>query len=204
MRRHLKLRIKHGLDRAAAAVALVALAPLMVPIAAAIKLESPGPVFFRQERLGQDGRALRIFKFRSMVANAEGIDGGRVTRLDSPLVTRFGRFLRTSSLDEIPQFINVLRGEMSLVGPRPLTSESVRPEDRRRLAVRPGCTGLVVVKGRQALSWDQRMALDLWYVDHWSLRLDLEILLKTVPVALMARNVYDASGEMKTRTPPAP
>jgi sugar transferase EpsL len=115
------------------------------------------------------------------------------------MVTSFGRFLRTSSLDEIPQLINVLKGEMSLVGPRPLLPGSVGPSEVRRHDMLPGCTGLAVVRGRQLLTWDERMQIDLWYVDHWSLRLDLEVLLKTIPVALSRRGVYDAQGEMKTR-----
>jgi sugar transferase EpsL len=116
------------------------------------------------------------------------------------VVTPFGRFLRTSSLDEIPQLFNVLKGEMSLVGPRPLLPGSVAPGEMRRQDMLPGCTGLAVVRGRQLLTWDERMQIDLWYVDHWSLALDLEILLKTIPVALSRRGVYDAQGEMKTRT----
>jgi lipopolysaccharide/colanic/teichoic acid biosynthesis glycosyltransferase len=197
--RSASLFAKRAIDCVAAGVGLMALAPVMLPIALLIRLESEGPVLFRQTREGHGGKPFSVYKFRSMVQNAEQRAGGVVTRLDSPMVTRFGRFLRTSSLDELPQLINVLKGEMSLVGPRPLLPGSVSAGEMRRQDMRPGCTGLVVVRGRQLLDWDERMQIDLWYVDNWSLRLDLEILLKTVPVALLRQGVYDVHGEMKTR-----
>lgn len=192
-------QIKRMLDFFAAAVALFILSPLFLLIAILIKLDSKGPVFFRQKRAGQFGKPFEVMKFRSMVHRAEQIAGGAVTQLNSPLVTRLGKFLRLSSLDELPQFINVLRGEMSFVGPRPLLAESIRPEEMRRLDMKPGITGLVQVEGRQSLSWDKRMERDLWYVDHWSLWLDLQILFRTIPAVFFAQNVYDSSAEMKVR-----
>jgi undecaprenyl phosphate N,N'-diacetylbacillosamine 1-phosphate transferase len=192
-------RVKRMLDVMIAMLALLVLSPLLIAIAIWIKLDSPGSVLFRQERAGLHGRPFRICKFRSMVRNAEQIAGGPVTRLDSPVVTRSGRFLRLTSLDELPQLINVLMGDMSLVGPRPLLLFTIQPDEMRRLNVRPGITGMSQVGGRQRLTWGQRMALDLWYVDHWNLWLDVCILVKTIPVVVSRQNVYDADGEMKAR-----
>lgn len=199
MNKRLQLALKHAIDRAFAGTALVGLAPLLALTALAIKIDSPGPILFRQIRVGEKGRPFEILKFRSMVPDATLRAGGQVTRLDSPLVTPLGRFLRLSSIDELPQLINVLRGEMSLVGPRPLLPGSIKASEMRRQDMRPGCTGLPVVSGRQSLDWERRMELDLLYVDDWSLWLDLKILLKTIPVALLAKNVYDKSGEMRMR-----
>jgi undecaprenyl phosphate N,N'-diacetylbacillosamine 1-phosphate transferase len=182
-----------------AGAALLSLAPVMISVAALIRLDSEGPIFFRQTRVGLRGRPFLVYKFRTMVRNAEELAGGRVTRLDSPMVTRLGRMLRTTSLDELPQLFNVWKGEMSLVGPRPLLPGSIKAIEMRRQDMRPGCTGLPVVSGRQSLDWDRRIELDLYYVDHWSLWLDLKILLRTIPVALSRENVYDPQGEMKTR-----
>ena len=197
MNRTIALTAKRTLDIVVSSTMLIVCSPLMALIALAIKLDSPGPVIFRQQRAGLHGKPFCIYKLRSMVTDADRT--GPVTAFADPRVTRVGRFLRLTTLDELPQLINVLRGEMSLVGPRAILVESIEPEERRRLEMKPGMTGLPFVSGRQSLDWDTRMALDIWYVEHWSLLLDLHILLKTIPVVLSRKNVYDAEGEMKLR-----
>ena len=186
-------------DLAAATILLVLCAPLFAVLALLIKLDSRGPVFFKQKRAGQNGKVFEVYKFRSMVTRAEQLQGGPVTSIHSPYITRVGKFLRLSSLDELPQLYNVVRGYMSLVGPRPLLPASIQPAERRRLLVKPGITGPVQIGGRQGLTWEQRMRLDLDYVDNWTLGRDARILLQTVPVVLSWANVYDAEGEMKAR-----
>jgi lipopolysaccharide/colanic/teichoic acid biosynthesis glycosyltransferase len=125
---------------------------------------------------------------------------GTATSIRDPRITKLGGLLRRSSLDELPQLFNVLRGDMSLVGPRPLLLQSIRPDEVIRLKMRPGITSLAAVNGRQSLTWDQRMQFDRLYVENWSFWLDVRILLKTIPVALSQANVYDADGEMKARS----
>jgi exopolysaccharide biosynthesis polyprenyl glycosylphosphotransferase len=175
-------------------------APLLAVIAAAIKLDSPGPMLFRQRRVGRNGREFWMWKFRSMCHDAEvrradlehhnEMDGPAFKMSEDPRVTRVGRFLRKTSLDEIPQFWNVLRGEMSVVGPRPPLPEEVRRYkrwQRRRLSVRPGLTCLWQVQGRNELDFAAWMALDLHYIDTWSLWGDLKIVLQTIPAVLLGR-----------------
>jgi undecaprenyl phosphate N,N'-diacetylbacillosamine 1-phosphate transferase len=159
-------------------------------IALGIKLEDGGPIFFRQRRIGLRGRAFRVWKFRTMVAGARSIGLGVTVAADDDRITRVGRLLRNTSLDELPQLLNVLRGEMSLVGPRPTLSYQVEQYDetqRRRLDAKPGITSLAVVSGRNALPWAERIVLDVWYVDHWSLWLDLKILLRTLWCVVVTR-----------------
>jgi lipopolysaccharide/colanic/teichoic acid biosynthesis glycosyltransferase len=181
--------VKALLDRVAAALALVLLSPLFAALALWIVLESGRPVIFRQLRAGKDGVPFSMLKFRTMVADA--VELGRELELSDdpfglvpsdPRITRSGRFLRRTSLDELAQLWNVLRGQMSLVGPRPDLVEQVanyEPADRRRLAVRPGITGLAQVQGRDEIPWEERFRLDAWYVDNWSLGLDAKIVLRT-------------------------
>lgn len=197
MGRDVALAIKRVVDIFVASAALMIALPLFLLIGVAIKVDSPGPVFFRQQRAGQYGKPFRIVKFRSMTDRAD--EDGPVTALQDARVTRVGRFLRLSSLDELPQLLNVLRSEMSLVGPRPLLPNTEKPTEMRRLEMKPGITGLTQVRGRQLLTWDERMTLDLWYVEHWNLALDFSILLETIPVVLKQKGVYDADGEMKVR-----
>ena len=176
---------------------------MLAAIALAIKLTSPGPVFFRQERVGRDGRTFSMLKFRSMVAGADRMvrvlesdsDGNGVLfkKQDDPRVTRIGRVLRRYSIDELPQLINVLRGDMSLVGPRPpLQSEVERYgfDMHRRFLVKPGLTGLWQVSGRSDLSWDDSVRIDVRYVENWSLTFDFMILWKTVGAVLRGRGAY--------------
>lgn len=191
------LAAKRIFDVVGASVALLLALPLFLVIALAIKLGSPGPLIFRQERVGFHGRRFWMYKFRTMVEGAE-LMRGQVEHLNAmngpvfkaahdPRLTAVGRVLRKRSLDELPQVINVLKGEMSLVGPRPLPvyeASQIKGAQRRRLAMRPGITGLWQVSGRNAIDFDAWMQMDQLYVDRWSLGLDLKILLRTIPVAL--------------------
>jgi lipopolysaccharide/colanic/teichoic acid biosynthesis glycosyltransferase len=177
-----------ALNRLAAAVALVLLSPVILVVAAWIRIADGKGVLFVQDRAGRDGVPFRMWKFRSMVHDAVGLSTqlgladpfGLVA--DDPRITRCGRFLRRTSLDELPQLVNVVRGQMNLVGPRPDVLPQVAnysAEDRRRLAVKPGITGWAQVNGRDAIDWPQRFVLDRWYVEHWSPALDLKILWRT-------------------------
>lgn len=184
--RPLQLRVKHGLDRVGAACLLAVSAPLLLACAAAIKLEDRGPVLFRQERLGQDARPFMMWKLRSMVADADALlsGDGRVT---ADRVTRVGRVLRTTSLDELPQLVNIVRGEMSFVGPRPvlpLRLHQLDAQQRRRFQMRPGITGLAQVEGRNTVRWSQRLQLDVGYVERFSFALDCRIMLRTVAIVV--------------------
>jgi lipopolysaccharide/colanic/teichoic acid biosynthesis glycosyltransferase len=170
----------------------------MSVIALAILCESPGGAFFRQRRAGFQGCEFKVIKFRSMRPGTPG--QGHAVSMRDPRITRLGGLLRRTSLDELPQLFNVLTGDMSLVGPRPLLLESIRPDEKIRLEVRPGITSLAAVSGRQSLTWDERMVLDRWYVENWRLWLDIRILWRTIPVALSQANVYDSDGEMKARS----
>jgi exopolysaccharide biosynthesis polyprenyl glycosylphosphotransferase len=194
---------KAFVDRTLALLALLIAAPLLAMIAIAIRLNSRGPTFFRQVRVGQGGREFAVFKFRSMVVDADALlttlaghnetNGLMFKMRQDPRVTRVGRFLRKWSLDELPQLINVLVGDMSLVGPRPpLPSEVARysGDVRRRLLVKPGMTGLWQVSGRSDLSWEDGIRLDLYYVENWSLAADLTILWKTVGAVIKGRGAY--------------
>ncbi len=182
-----------------ATAALIVFAPLMAGIALAIRLTSAGPALFRQPRLGRGGRPFRIVKFRTMLHNAPPLrnpDGSAYTGADDPRVTAVGRFLRATSLDELPQLINVLCGDMSIVGPRPDLVDQLRyysEQERRKLAVRPGLTGLAQISGRNGIPWARRKQLDLEYVDRRSARLDLSIVLLTIPYVLRRRGVNSGS-----------
>jgi exopolysaccharide biosynthesis polyprenyl glycosylphosphotransferase len=193
------LALKHGLDAILAAALLIVLAPLLALTAACVLLAMGRPVLFVQQRAGLHGRPFAMFKFRSMVRGAESDEAPQASSDElglpekpehDPRVTPLGRLLRRTSLDELPQLVNVLTGSMSLVGPRPLPlalQRHVRDWQRRRLTMKPGLTGLWQVRGRSQLSFDEWMALDLEYVEHWGLWLDLLILLRTVPVVLSGR-----------------
>ncbi|MEJ3742437.1 sugar transferase [Actinomycetes bacterium KLBMP 9797] len=193
---------KNLMDRVVAFAGLMALSPVFLAIAIAIKLSDSGPVFFRQPRVGHEGRTFRVWKFRTMYVDAEErlaslvdqneSDGMLFKIKEDPRVFPVGRFLRASSLDELPQLLNVLKGEMSLVGPRPLPADDgdFLGDVRRRLLVRPGITGLWQVSGRSDLSWDEAVRLDLYYVDNWSLAYDLSILWRTIGVVLARKGAY--------------
>lgn len=184
-------RLKRTLDIAVSGVGLVVTAPIMAGTAAAVLVALGRPVLFRQPRPGKDGKVFELVKFRTMIQPDD------THQTDAERLTRFGRFLRSTSLDELPTLWNVLRGEMSLVGPRPLLVEYLdryTPEQARRHEVRPGITGLAQVSGRNALSWDDRLALDVEYVDKGNLWLDVQILVRTIGLVLR-RSGISAEGE---------
>jgi lipopolysaccharide/colanic/teichoic acid biosynthesis glycosyltransferase len=173
-------------------------APLVVLLAVAVRLESPGDPIYRQIRVGRDGELFEIYKLRTMVHGAEFTGAGLAIAEGDRRITRLGGVLRRYSLDELPNLWNVLRGEMSIVGPRPTIESQVRqytPRQRRRLSVKPGITGWAQINGRASLPWPQRIELDLWYVEHRSLALDLKILRRTLGQVLSGNGIYKgASG----------
>lgn len=193
---------KSVLDRVTAALLLIVLGPGLLVAAAAIRCTSRGPALFRQTRIGRDGAEFTVFKFRTMYSGAEagrvGLTGRNETDgllfkiQDDPRITRLGRLLRRTSVDELPQLLNVLRGDMALVGPRPLPVKDTdfTGDVRRRLLVRPGITGLWQVNGRSRLSWEDTIQLDLYYVENWSISLDLAILLRTVAAVVRGAGAY--------------
>jgi exopolysaccharide biosynthesis polyprenyl glycosylphosphotransferase len=195
-----QLLLKRAFDIVASSAALALLSPIMISVAIAIKLTSKGPVLFRQPRVGRYGRSFNMLKFRSMVVNAEELKAklmaqneqtGPVFKMTrDPRVTKVGRFIRKYSIDELPQFINVLRGEMTIVGPRPpVPSEVAQYEawQRRRLSVRPGITCVWQVSGRNQIGFEEWMYLDMQYIDNWSLTQDFQLIFKTVPVVLFGK-----------------
>jgi lipopolysaccharide/colanic/teichoic acid biosynthesis glycosyltransferase len=187
-----------ALDLVVASLALAISAPLLAVAAALIKLESRGPVLYRQRRVGLHGEPFELWKLRTMVAGAETMGAGIYVVEGDPRITRTGRLLRRFSLDELPNLINVLRGEMAIVGPRPTVQEQVdryTERQRRRLEVKPGITGWAQVNGRTSLPWPERIELDVWYVEHRSLRLDMRILARTARLLATGHGLY--SDELK-------
>jgi len=185
--------VTRALDILIAAAALVVLSPLLAVAAVAIRLESRGSVIYRHRRVGRDGEQFELLKLRTMVQGAETMGAGLYIEDRDPRITRTGKLLRRFSLDELPNLVNVLRGDLAIVGPRPTVSEQVDPytdHQRRRLEVRPGITGWAQVNGRAALPWPERIELDVWYVEHRSLRLDLRILARTVKLLVTGRGLY--------------
>jgi lipopolysaccharide/colanic/teichoic acid biosynthesis glycosyltransferase len=192
-------------DVVGASVGLVLASPVLAAAAVAIKLEDGGPVFYRQRRVGYQGRDFDLLKLRTMVVGAERQGAGFAVNRGDPRITRTGRLLRRLSLDELPQLWNVVRGDMSLIGPRPTLRYQVdeyTPRQRRRLDVKPGLTGWAQVHGRTKLPWDERIELDVWYVEHRSPWLDLKILLRT-PLALVTGTYKGETGGWKPK-PSAP
>jgi sugar transferase EpsL len=187
--------IKRLFDFSASLAALLLLSPVLLLLALLVRMKIGTPIFFTQSRPGLHGNAFTMIKFRTMT-NARGADG--VLLPDAERLTRFGRFLRATSLDELPELWNVLKGDMSLVGPRPLLMEYLplySPEQARRHDVRPGITGWAQVNGRNAISWDEKFKLDVWYVDHQSFWLDMKILFLTVK-RVFQRHGITADGEV--------
>jgi len=202
----MQVAIKRLIDVVLSGIALAMLAGPFAFIAVAVRLDSPGPVFFRQERIGKDGRPFVPLKFRTMQHASRRGEIDTVSE-DDPRFTKVGRFLRTWGLDELPQLWNVLKGEMSLVGPRPTLDYQVKRYDdrqRRRLLVSPGLTGWALIHGRNAISWQERIEYDLWYVDNWTLWVDLKVLLRTLVVVLKREGLYGPGGvnEMFGMEPP--
>jgi len=188
--------VNRGLDVAIAGAGLVLTSPLLAASALAVKLDDRGPVLYRQARVGRDGADFELLKLRTMIVGAERQGAGLAVAAGDSRITRIGRFLRRSSLDELPQLWNVVRGEMSLIGPRPTLRYQVEQYDerqRRRLEVRPGITGWAQIHGRATLPWEKRIELDLWYVDHRSWKTDLLILLRT-PLALFGGTYKGETG----------
>jgi lipopolysaccharide/colanic/teichoic acid biosynthesis glycosyltransferase len=181
------------LDALIAGVALAITSPVLLVAAIAIRLESRGSAVYRQRRVGKDGEPFEMLKLRTMVSGAETIGPGLAVNHGDPRITRVGRVLRRFSLDELPNLVNVLRGEMSIVGPRPTIQAQVdqyTPEQRRRLEVKPGITGWAQVNGRASLPWHERIELDVWYVDHRSPLLDLKILAMTARMLATGHGLY--------------
>ncbi len=193
--------MNRALDVAVAGSGLVLTSPLLGLAALAVKLEDGGPVLYRQVRVGRDGEDFELVKLRTMVVGAERMGAGFAVDQGDPRITRLGRFLRRSSIDELPQLWNVVRGDMSMIGPRPTLRYQVEQYDarqRRRLDIRPGLTGWAQVHGRAALPWAERIELDLWYVEHRSPLVDLKILLRT-PLALFRGSYRGATGGWRGR-----
>jgi undecaprenyl phosphate N,N'-diacetylbacillosamine 1-phosphate transferase len=185
--------LKEIFDRCAAAILLLLLLAIFIIISICIRLDSKGPIFFIQNRVGKDKKNFKIYKFRTMVKDAEKMDKFDLESNDKR-ITRVGKIIREWSIDELPQLINILKGDMSFIGPRPTLLYQVEKYDQfqlRRLEFKPGLTGWAQVNGRNALSWDEKIKLDIYYVDHWSLKLDLKILLLTIKVVLRKENLYE-------------
>ena len=187
-----------ALDIAIAVTVLAVTAPVLALAALAIRLESRGPVLYRQRRVGLHGEPFELWKLRTMVPQAETMGAGVYVLEGDPRITRTGRLLRRFSLDELPNLVNVLRGDMAVVGPRPTVQEQVdryTERQRRRLEVKPGITGWAQINGRTSLPWPERIELDVWYVEHRSLRLDLRILAHTARMLATGHGLY--SDELK-------
>jgi lipopolysaccharide/colanic/teichoic acid biosynthesis glycosyltransferase len=190
---YLHSRRKRALDLAISGTLAAIAAPVVALAAVAIRLESPGHPIYRQTRVGKDGHIFEVIKLRTMVTGAEHMGAGMAVDEGDSRITRVGAFLRRTSIDELPNVVNVLRGEMSLIGPRPtlrVQVDAYTDRQRRRLDVRPGLTGWAQVNGRASLPWAERIELDLWYLEHASLRLDLRILVLTARMAVTGHGLY--------------
>jgi lipopolysaccharide/colanic/teichoic acid biosynthesis glycosyltransferase len=198
---------RRAVDVVVSAVALAVAAPVLAVAMVLIRLESPGSPIYRQRRVGLDGHEFDVLKLRTMVAGAERIGAGWAVDAGDPRITRVGKILRRTSIDELPNLVNVLRGEMTLIGPRPTLPHQVAqytPRQRGRLAVKPGLTGWAQVNGRAALPWPERIELDLHYIEHRSLRMDLEILRRSVLMVLHGEGTYRGTTGGWTDPPPDP
>lgn len=195
MNRRTALALKRAFDVVVSFLSLTLLSPLIGLIALAIKLDDNGPVLYVQDRVGKDGKIFCCYKFRTMIVGAEKMEPG--VAQNDPRATQVGRFLRHWTLDELPQLVNVLKGDMSIVGPRPTLLTQVTlygPRERRRLEVRPGMAGWAWIHGRNRLTWEERIELDIWYVDHWSIWLDFLILMRSFGLLLRREGLYGEDG----------
>jgi lipopolysaccharide/colanic/teichoic acid biosynthesis glycosyltransferase len=196
------MALRRAFDVLVAGAGLVVTAPVIALAMIAIRLETPGHPIYRQRRVGLHGREFDVLKLRTMVAGAESIGAGMAVNAGDARITRVGRFLRRTSLDELPNLVNILRGDMALVGPRPTLPAQVAQyseRERGRLAVRPGLTGWAQVNGRASLPWPERIELDLWYIEHRSWRLDLRILWRSARMVVLGDGIY--KGETGGWTP---
>lgn len=194
------LTIKRIIDFLFSLIILLILLPLFLVVAILIKLDSKGPVIFKQSRLGKDGNVFKVWKFRTMIDNAEKMGTGLTTAQNDPRITRVGKILRKASIDELPQLINVLKGDMSFIGPRPAPVHHLKQyneNERQRLKVLPGITGWAQVNGRNILTWPERIEKDIWYVNNISFLLDLKIAFKTIKVVLLSEGVYSGRNDAK-------
>lgn len=190
---YFQLLLKRAFDFIVAFMSILFLLPVMTLVAVLVKVSSTGPIFFKQSRVGLNEKRFNILKFRTMYVNSHLVKDGLAVKSKDPRITRLGHFLRKTSLDEIPQFINVLKGDISLVGPRPGLPEQLKyysNEQRMRTKMRPGITGLATVNGRASIPWSKRIQYDLMYIEKFSLLLDLKILIKTVYVVLTGKDTY--------------
>ncbi|WP_245809005.1 sugar transferase [Shouchella patagoniensis] len=190
------LILKKTIDYFGSTVLVIVLSPFLLLIAILIKCESKGPIFFRQNRLGYKGETFKIFKFRTMQQGTEKAGTGIFTNENDPRITKIGKFLRKTSLDELPQLLNILKGEMSFIGPRPpvpyhpYNYEDYTTKQKKRFLVKPGITGLAQITGRNNLSWDERIEYDVKYVDNLSFKEDIRIVLKTIQSVVFKENIY--------------
>ena len=198
--RKIDLAIKRGFDILSSGAAIIVLTPLWIGVSVAIKKDSEGPIFFKQGRRTTNGRVFEMYKFRSMVVNAEHMGTGLFNYADDPRVTKVGRFLRNSSIDELPQLFNIFKGDMSVVGPRPCVTyelgdfETLNSKYKRRFKVKAGLTGLAQVKGRNDITWDKKVEYDNQYVDHFEkegVLVDIKILCESVAKVFKKENIYE-------------
>lgn len=196
MKKSIYLKVKRLLDIVLSLLGTIVISPILFIVAIAIKIDSKGPIIFKQKRLGKDGKVFEIYKFRSMVVGAETKGTGVYSKKDDNRVTRVGKFIRMTSIDELPQLVNILKGEMSFIGPRPVLTyhpwkyEEYTEEQKKRFEVRPGVTGWAQIHGRKDVPWDKRIKLDVYYVENINFLLDLKIFFQTVyKVILMKDNV---------------
>ena len=185
--------IKRIFDILASGIALIVLLPVFAIIGIFIKLDSKGPAFFIQERAGKGGKIFRAYKLRTMVQGADKITKGVIFGEDNPYITKVGKFLRRTGFDELVQLINVFKGDMSLVGPRPTLPYQIKNYNniqKKRLSVKPGITGWALINGRNSLTWTERIELDLWYIKHCSIWLDIKILISTIYVVIKGEGMY--------------
>lgn len=179
---------------------LILLSPIIFLSAIMIKLDSKGPVIFKQSRIGKNGIIFKIFKLRTMCDNAQSMGIGLSTAQNDPRITKVGNLLRKTSLDELPQLVNILKGQMSFIGPRPAPIshlEKYTNEDKKRLIILPGITGWAQVNGRNKLTWPERIEKDIWYVENYSLKVDIKIVLKTIKVILFSEGIYSGRNDHK-------
>lgn len=194
------LLFKRILDFIFAAFFLIIFFPLFVVVAVLIKIDSRGPIIFKQSRIGKNGKFFRLWKFRTMCENAEKIGTGLSTAENDPRITKIGKILRKTSIDELPQLVNILKGEMSFIGPRPAPTfhlEKYSKEDMKRLEVLPGLTGWAQVNGRNKLTWPEKIKKDIWYVNNLSILVDIKIVLKTIKIIILLDGIYSGRNDHK-------